>query len=113
MRRGRAISALSLAAKLEKSDKVNHNMTEIASVLAVATIFISLWTLISRQRSGVICETKYLCRNLSQSVGGGVIAGFYGTSTTTACYDDPLPDLNRSVQPMDSSYHYPLKWFQG
>ena len=45
--------------------------------------------------------------------GGGVIAGFYGTSPTTACYDDPLPDLNRTVQPMDSSYHYPLKWFQG
>ena len=43
--RGRAISVLSLAvwwAKLEKNDKVRHNMTQIASLLAVATVFVDL-----------------------------------------------------------------------
>ena len=75
----------------EKSDKVSHNMTQIASVLAVTTTFISLWTLISRQRrGGLYVRQKYLCRNLSRKcvcVGGrglicegGIIAGFYGTS---------------------------------
>ena len=61
MPHGRAISALSLAVwweKLEKSDKVSHNMTQIASVLAVATVFISLWTLISRQRMGTYMQGK-------------------------------------------------------
>ena len=46
MLRGRAIFALSLAvgwAKLEKNDKVRHSMTQIASLLAVATVFIDLW----------------------------------------------------------------------
>ena len=41
MPRGRAISVLSLAvwwAKLEKNDKVRHNMTQIASLLAVAAV---------------------------------------------------------------------------
>ena len=52
MPRGHMISALSLAvlqAKLEKSDKVRHNMTRIANILhvAVATVFIGIWTLIS------------------------------------------------------------------
>ena len=45
MRRGRAISVLSLVvwwAKLEKNDKVRHNMTQIASLLAVATAFVDL-----------------------------------------------------------------------
>ena len=44
--RGRAISVLSLAvwwAKLEKNDKVRHTVTQIASLLAVATVFIDLW----------------------------------------------------------------------
>ena len=49
MQRGRAICSLSgLAvwwAKLEKNHKVRHNMTQIASLLAVATVFIDLWTL--------------------------------------------------------------------
>ena len=47
MPRGRAISVLSLAvwwAKLEKNDKVRHIVTQIASLLAVATVFIDLWT---------------------------------------------------------------------
>ena len=42
MPRGRAISALSLVlwwAKLEKNDKVRHNMTQIASLVAVDTVF--------------------------------------------------------------------------
>ena len=46
MPRGRAISVLSLAvwwAKLEKNDKVRHNMTQIASLLAVAAVFVDLW----------------------------------------------------------------------
>ena len=44
---------------LRKSDKVSHNnMTQVASVLAVATVFISLRTLISRQRRGLIHETN-------------------------------------------------------
>ena len=45
MPRGRAIFVLSLAvwwAKLEKNDKVRHNMTQIASLLAVATVFVDL-----------------------------------------------------------------------
>ena len=86
------ISALSLSvwwAKLEKSNQVRHNMTQRASVLAVATIFIILWTRTSefliREGGGAY---KYLCRNLSQkcrggiSVRGGVILGFYGILIT-------------------------------
>ena len=44
MPRGRVINALSLAvwwAKLEKNDKVRHIMTQIASLLAVATVFLT------------------------------------------------------------------------
>ena len=40
-----ARSVLSLVvwlAKLEKNDKVRHNMTQIASLLVVATVFIGL-----------------------------------------------------------------------
>ena len=58
MPRGRAISVLSLAvwwAKLEKNDKVRHNMTQIASLLAVATVFVDLWAPFYR---GLIRETK-------------------------------------------------------
>ena len=46
--RGHVISVLSLAvwwAKLEKNDKVRRIMTQIASLLAVAVVFIGLWTL--------------------------------------------------------------------
>ena len=42
------MSVLSLAvwwAKLEKNDKVRHSMTQIANLLAVATVFVGLWTL--------------------------------------------------------------------
>ena len=54
-------------------------MTQMASVLAVATGFIGLWTLLSTlqsQRKGLIRETKLSMKELS---AGGVIAGFYGT----------------------------------
>ena len=55
MPRGRAISALSLAvwwAKLENNDKVRHIMTQIASLLAVATVFIDLRTPFHSQGGG-------------------------------------------------------------
>ena len=92
MPRGRAISALSLAvwwAKLEKNDKVRHNMTQIASLLAVATVFVDLWApFYSQGGGGLYARQKYLCRNLSLKwrgglcARGGVIAGFYGTFPT-------------------------------
>ena len=51
-------------------------MAQIASVLAVATVFISLWTLISRQRrEGLYVRQKYLCRNLSQKCRGDEARG--------------------------------------
>ena len=70
MPRGRAISVLSLAvwwAKLEKNDKVRHMMTQIASLLAVATVFIDLWTPFYSQGGGggLYARQNYLCRNLS------------------------------------------------
>ena len=43
--------------KLEKNDKVRHNMTQIASLLAVATVFIDLWTPFYSQ-GGLIRATK-------------------------------------------------------
>ena len=59
--RMRVISALSLAVdgqNREKRQNKWHNMTQISSVLAVATVFISLWTLISRQRRGAYTRDK-------------------------------------------------------
>ena len=61
MPRGRAISALSLAvwwAKLEKNDKERHIMTQIASLLAVATVFIDLWTPFYSQGGGAYTRDK-------------------------------------------------------
>ena len=55
MPRGRAMSVLSLAvwwAKLEKNDKVRHDMTQIGSLLAVATVFIDLWSPFYSQGGG-------------------------------------------------------------
>ena len=48
MPRGHTISVLSLDVwwpQLEKNDKVRHNMTQIASLLAVATVFVDLYGL--------------------------------------------------------------------
>ena len=65
-------------------------MTQIACVVAVANVFIGLWTEIStfdsqRRGRGLYVRRKYLiCRNSSQKYrvfkyeeGGGIIAGFY------------------------------------
>ena len=62
-------------------------MTQIASLLAVVTVFIGLWTLKStfycQGKEGFIRETNYLCKNLSLKYrgyyarGGGIIVGFY------------------------------------
>ena len=50
----RSVLSLSVCGwtKLEKDGKVRHNMTQIASLLAVATVFIGLWTLFTSQRGG-------------------------------------------------------------
>ena len=56
MQRGRTISVLSLAvwwAILEKNDKVKHDMTQIASLLAVATVSIDLWSPFYSQGEGL------------------------------------------------------------
>ena len=49
MPHGHTISVLSLAVWWDKNNQVRHNMTQIhvhvASLLAVATVFIGLWTL--------------------------------------------------------------------
>ena len=62
--------------KLEKNDKVRHNKIQISSLLAVATVFIGLWTLLSSyillSGSGVYTqdETTY-AGTWAKSVGGG------------------------------------------
>ena len=58
-------------------------MTQIASLLAVATILIGLWTLFTvREGQGLMCETKLPMQELELKVqeggGGGIIVGFYG-----------------------------------
>ena len=46
-------------------------MTQIASVLAVASVFTSLWTLMSRQRrGGLIGKTKIPVQELEPKVQG-------------------------------------------
>ena len=73
---GRAISALSLAvwwAKLEKNDKVRHNMTQIASLLAVATVFVDLWAPFYSQGGGLIRETKVPMQELELKMEGGLM----------------------------------------
>ena len=55
MPRGRAISVLSHAvwwAKLEKNDKVRHNMTQIASLLAVEVLLLLIYGLHFTVREG-------------------------------------------------------------
>ena len=63
MPRGHTISALSLAVRWAK---LEHNMTRIASVLAVATaLFLSAYgdsnTNVSRQRGGAYTQDKNTC----------------------------------------------------
>jgi hypothetical protein len=63
-------------------------MIQMGSALAVATVFIGLWTLIptiySGEGGGFICETKIPMQELELKMEGGlcarggVIAGFYG-----------------------------------
>ena len=47
-------------------------MTQIASLLAVAAVFVDLWTPFYRQsgRGGLYARQKYLCRNLSYKFRG-------------------------------------------
>ena len=45
-------------AKLEKTDKVRHNMTQIASLLAVATVFVDLWATFYSQGEGACTRDK-------------------------------------------------------
>ena len=70
MPRGHMISALLwlFDGKTGESDKVSHNMTQIASVLAVDTFFLSAYGLeyLGREGGGLYARQKYLCRNLSQ-----------------------------------------------
>ena len=80
MPRGRAISVLSLTvwwAKLEKNDKVSHNMTQIASFLAVATIFVDLWAPFYSQGGGGLYARqtlKYLyMQELELKMEGGLM----------------------------------------
>ena len=98
--RDNIISLVEIKLKLRKlvhsklsSNLLSNNIetgytTQISSVLAVATVFISLWTRISLAKKGdLYVRQKYLCRNLSQKCKvaytrgeGGVIAGFYGNA---------------------------------
>ena len=63
-------------------------MTQIASLLAVATVFIDLWTpFYSQGGGGLIRETKLPMQELELKMQGGlctrggVIVGFYGIKT--------------------------------
>ena len=74
MPHGRAISVLSLAvwwAKLEKNDKVRHIMTQIASLLAIATVFIDVWTLFYSQG---LYARKLPMQELELKMQGGLCA---------------------------------------
>ena len=51
------------------------NMTQIASVLSAATVFISLWTLISWQRRGAYMRDKIPMQELEPKVQWGLIRG--------------------------------------
>ena len=77
MPRGRAISVLSLVvwwAKFEKNDQVRHNMTQMASLLAVATVFVDLWApFYSQGGGGLIRETKVPMQELELKMEGGLM----------------------------------------
>ena len=72
---GHAISVLSLAvwwAKLEKNNQVRHNVTQITSLLAVAT---DLWTPFYSQGAGLIRETKLPMQELELKIQGAYARG--------------------------------------
>ena len=64
MPRGRAISARSLAiwwAKLKINDEVRYSMTQIASLLTVATFFLTYRLHFTvRKGGGLICSRAYV-----------------------------------------------------
>ena len=107
MPRGRAISVLSLAvwwAKLEKNDKVRHNMTQIASLLAVATVFVDLWApFYSQGGGGLIREIKVPMQELELKMqGGGLmreggrnrgILRYYNIKNSCCECSQPYPDI--------------------
>ena len=66
----RTISVHSLAvwlAKLEKKDEVRRIMTQIGSLLAVATVLLTygLHFIVREGGGGLYARQNYLCRNLS------------------------------------------------
>ena len=61
--------------KLKKSNKVRHNMTQIANVLAVVTFFYWLMNLhMTVKEGGLKCETKIptCMQKLEPKVQGGL-----------------------------------------
>ena len=58
MPRGHTISVLSLAVWWAKLDKVRYNMAQIASLLAVATVYIGFMDSIYSQEGGLTHKTK-------------------------------------------------------
>ena len=80
--RGCAISILSLAvwwAKLEKNNKVRHNMTQIASLLAVVTVLLTCGLhFIVREGWGLIRETKLPMQELELKMHSSLLQrGWY------------------------------------
>ena len=79
-------------------------MAQIASLLAVATIFIGLWTRIftfySQGGGGLIRETKPPMLELELKLQGGyarILAGFYGNNENKHCSMLPRELKNRSL----------------
>ena len=48
-------------------------MTQIASLLAVATVFVDLWAPFYSQGGGLICETKVPMQELELKMEGGLM----------------------------------------
>jgi hypothetical protein len=50
-------------------------MSQMANLLAVATVFVALWSLniyiLQSEQGGLYTRQNYLCRNLSQKCRGG------------------------------------------
>ena len=58
-------------AKLEKNDKVRHNMTQIASLLAIATVLLTYGLHFIVREGGLIRETKVPMQELELKMQGG------------------------------------------